>query len=87
MTLLISILLIHAVIWIFVYNAVKNPMSTSERGRLSEEKSSLEYICNQITKLADGKFVRFGVERLRVMYFKDVYTFTNQEFEEFLKNG
>lgn len=73
--------------FILVYNATKNPMSTSERGRLSEEKSSLEYICNQITKLADDKFVRFGMERLRVMYFKDVYTFTNQEFEEFLRNG
>lgn len=79
--------------FILVYNAAKNPMSTTEHCTVSGESrmvtndNSLDYICRYITKLSKGSFVRFGLERLRVMYFKDVYTFTNNEFEDFLKNG
>lgn len=76
--------------FILVYNATKNPMSTDERQILSENyglkpgNGSLEYICRQLTKLSNKNFVRFGVERLRVMFFKDVYTLTKKEFEDFL---
>lgn len=72
--------------FILVYNAVKNPMSTTEQRSL-EENGSLEYICNQVKKLANGRFVRFGMELMSVIYFKNVYTFTKVEFDDFLKNG
>lgn len=78
--------------FILVYNAAKNPMTTDERQMISEDyglepgNGSLEYICLQLTKLSKKRFVRFGLELLQTMYFKDVYTFTKKEFEDFLKN-
>lgn len=76
--------------FILVYNAAKNPMTTDERQMISEDyglepgNGSLEYICRQLTKLSNKKFVRFGLELLQTMYFKDVYTFTKKEFEVYL---
>ena len=67
--------------YVLVYNEERN---SSVKGK-KQEDSSKAVICKLIHKKADKKFVRFGLERFEKMYFKEVFTYTESEFEnEFL---
>lgn len=76
--------------FILVYNADKNPMTTYEESVIRKEyglsgtSGSLEYICKQLFNLSKREFIRFNMEPLRGMYFKEVHTFTSDQFREFL---
>ena len=77
--------------FILVYNAVRNPMTPNEESLaheacgLQKPSGSLEYICQQISRLSKQEFVRFNMKPLRGMYFKEVHTFTIDQFHEFLQ--
>lgn len=47
----------------------------------NEEKNSKAEIAQHITRKANLPFVRFGLERFANVYFKDVLTYTKNEFE------
>lgn len=67
--------------YVLVYNEERN---SSVKGK-KQEDSSKAVISKLIHKKADKKFVRFGLERFEKMYFKEVFTYTESEFEnEFL---
>lgn len=66
--------------FILVYNEQKNlskHLSTSP---------SFENIAQNIGKLAKERKIRFGLEQLKRMYFRDVMTLTEKEFSQYL-NG
>lgn len=77
--------------FILVYNAIRNPMTPQEESMakdacgLQKPGGSLEYICQQISRLSKREFVRFNMEPLRGMYFKEVHTFTIDQFQKYLQ--
>ena len=72
------------VYFLLVYNEEKN--SGLERYK-KQEVSSKAAISKLIHNKAKKKFVRFGLEQFEKLYFKEVFTYTESEFEEkFLLN-
>lgn len=72
------------VYFVLVYNEEKN--SGLEGGK-NQEDSSKAIISKLIHNKANKKFVRFGLEQFEKLYFKEVFTYTESEFEEkFLLN-
>lgn len=47
----------------------------------NEEKNSKNFIANHICQKADTHFIEKGLERFKGYCFKDVYTYTKEEFE------
>ncbi|MBD5524271.1 MAG: hypothetical protein HDR04_07610 [Lachnospiraceae bacterium] len=70
--------------FILVYNEGKNPNgeNTTNDGESSKIKIGKYFYAK-----AKKKYVRFGLERFEKIYFRDVYTYTEKEFEDdFLAN-
>ena len=65
--------------FILVYNESKN---RREACRTEKEESSKAIISKKIHKKAKKKFVRFGLDRFEKLYFKEVFTYTESEFED-----
>ena len=62
--------------FILVYNEGKNPL---EEGKQENPRVA---IGKYFSAKANKKFIRFDLEKFRTLYFKDVDTFTEKEFEE-----
>lgn len=58
--------------FILIYNESKNSSSRTDIGK-------------HLSKKAGKEFGMFGLERYISLYFKDVHTYTESEFEEFLR--
>ena len=65
--------------FILVYNENKNKR---EACKTEQEESSKAIISKKIHKKAKKKFVRFGLDRFEKLYFKEVFTYTESEFED-----
>ena len=57
--------------FILVYNERKN--------------NSKKNITNSIMKKAKKEMILFGLQRFETLYFKDVHTYTKQEFKQYIK--
>lgn len=64
--------------FILVYNENKNKR---EACKTEQEESSKAIISKKIHKKAKKKFIRFGLDRFEKLYFKEVFTYTESEFE------
>lgn len=64
--------------FILVYNESKNPNE-------AQENSSRVSIGKYFSGKAGRHFIRFDLEKFQKIYFKGVYTYTENEFEEFLE--
>lgn len=70
--------------FILVYNSNKNPMPDSvEKEHVQESHSRVE-IAKYFSGKAKREFVRFDLEKLKSLYFKEVHTFTEREFEDYI---
>ncbi len=71
--------------FILVYNESKNlSEETKELDKIDQESSKTK-IAKHFTKKAKKKFIRFDLGKFEGLYFKEVFTFTEKEFEkEFL---
>lgn len=65
--------------FILVYNESKNPY---ENGETAKEDSAKVRIGKYFAAKANKKYVRFDLERFKKIYFSDVFTFTEKEFEK-----
>lgn len=65
--------------FILVYNENKNKR---EACKTEQEESSKAIISKKIHKKAKKKFIRFGLDRFEKLYFKEVFTYTESEFED-----
>ena len=64
--------------FILVYNESKN---CSEEREVTQEDSPKAMISKRIHSKAKKKFVRFGLDKFEKIYFKEVFTYTESEFE------
>lgn len=60
-----------SVVFILVYNENKN-----------KNKSGI--VVNPVMKLANEEIILFGMEKFKNLYFKEVHTYTESQFEDFL---
>lgn len=65
--------------FILVYNEGKN---SCESDRVGQQDSSKAIISKYVHNKAKKKFVRFGLDRFEKIYFKEVFTYTEYEFEK-----
>ena len=71
--------------FVLVYNENKNPAPNQLTGRVVQAPTkSLLTIAQCLAKLGEEDFVRFGMERFKGLYFKNVHTYTQEEFEKFI---
>ena len=64
--------------FILVYNESKNPYKTDE---VSMEDSPKARIGKYFISKANKRYIRFDLERFKKIYFRDVFTYTETEFE------
>lgn len=67
------------VYFMLVYNENKNSCLEGEK---KQEDSSKATISKLIHNKANKKFVRFGLAQFEKLYFREVFTYTESEFEE-----
>lgn len=65
----------HAV-FILVYNGLKNM-----------EGHHRNYIAQSVMRSANEELIRFDLERFRHLYFREVHTYTENQFERFLEDN
>lgn len=65
--------------FVLVYNEGKN---LNIANNVKQEDSSKAVISKFVHKKANKKFVRFGLERFEKLYFKEVFTYTESEFQD-----
>ncbi len=63
----------NSAIFILVYNEAKN-------------KNKSDPVVNPVMKLANQEKISFGMDRFKNLFFKEVHTYTEAQFEEFLQN-
>ena len=63
--------------FILVYNEAKNPDDPNSR-----QKSSKAEIADRISQKGKTRHIRFNLERFQNLYFRNVYTYTEREFQE-----
>lgn len=72
-------------VFILVYNANKNPITTQEiKQKDIEEIPSSQYIKQYIFKKSGKEFIRYGLEEFK-KYFNEVHTYCQEDFEEYIK--
>ena len=69
--------------FILVYNEEKNPMPHQRKEYASPSCISIGKILHEKAK---EEFVRFDLERNKGLYFRDVHTYTKEEFQKFIDN-
>jgi len=73
--------------YILVYNEKKNPLTQAERDELQVSPSRTKIAKYFVGTKGQGNFIRFDLQRFEKLYFKNVFTVTQQEFEDdFVKN-
>ena len=71
--------------FILVYNSEKNISHEDIDEDEVQESVSKNKIVDHISKKAKKEIVRFKLEPYKGLYFKDVHTYSNERFEEYLK--
>lgn len=66
--------------FILVYNETKNP--NTDETIMNQDKNSRVEIGKYFSKKAKKHFIRFDLEKFQKIYFHEVYTYTEKEFEE-----
>lgn len=67
----------QTLVFILVYNENKNP----DKNDGFQVSPSRAYIANVFSQKGTEKFIRFNLQRFERLYFKEVWTVTEQEFE------
>lgn len=66
--------------FMLVYNESKNP---SQKEGTDKEDSAKARIGKYFTSKANQRYIRFDLGKFKKLYFRDVFTYTEKEFEEF----
>lgn len=70
--------------FILVYNESKNPNKSNE---INHGDSAKATISKYFYAKAHKKYVRFDLERFKTLYFRDVFTYTESEFNDIFLAG
>lgn len=72
--------------FVLVYNINKNPIPNQlARERVQESQSRVD-IAKYFTAKAQKEFIRFDLEKFKTLYFKEVHTYSEDEFKEYLEH-
>lgn len=71
--------------FIVVYNQQKNPLPNQMKKQKIQESVSREEIGKFFSQKANQEFILFDLEKYKGMYFRDVHTYSKQEFEKYLE--
>ena len=72
-------------VFILVYNANKNPITTQEiKQKGIQESPSRDSLIKYSLKIGGKEFIRYGLEKFE-KYFNKVHTYCQEEFEEYIK--
>lgn len=70
---------------IVVYNLEKNPLPNQiEKGRFQESPSRI-VIGNYFAEKAQKEYILFDLQRYERLYFREVHTYSKEEFREYLR--
>lgn len=72
--------------FILVYNIQKNPLPNQLKKFSTQEAPSRDFIARHFMNLAQQEYIRFDLERFNKLYFNQVHTYSNKEFDNYLKN-
>lgn len=70
--------------FVVVYNAEKNPLSSQEKKRRLQETPSRVSIATCLMKKAGEEFIRFDLERYKTLYYRNIHTYTKDNFDRYL---
>lgn len=70
--------------YILVYNEKANPETITEREKHVQNSPSFDLIARTVSKFGKVEYIRYGVDIFKNYCYKDVHTYTETEFEEFL---
>ena len=62
------------IIFILVYNQSKNPLDSRQK------------INQHFSSKAGAEVIRFDLEKYQTLFFKEVHTYTEEEFEKYIEN-
>ena len=71
--------------YILVYNETENPGVIADEKKHVQSSTSFDAFAKSMGNLANVEYVAFGINIFKKYCFKDVHTFTQNEFEDFLK--
>lgn len=72
-------------VFILVYNANKNPITTQEiKQKGIQESPSRDSLIKYSLKIGGKEFIRYGLEKFE-KYFNEVHTYCQEDFEEYIK--
>ena len=66
--------------YVLVYD--KNKKHRSRHYKPSHENESQKYIQDQVSRKGNTELIRFDLEKYKKLYFKNVHTYTFEEFED-----
>lgn len=71
---------------VVVYNLERNPFPRKkQKGELQETPSRVA-IADYVMEKAQEEFIRFDLERYKRIYFRDVHTYSKEQFDEYWEN-
>lgn len=71
--------------YILVYNEKTNPETIEEKEKYVQNSPSFDNIAKAIRGFGKEEYIGFGIDIFKNYCFKDVHTYTEAEFEKFLK--
>ena len=68
--------------YILVYNQTKNPLEASSTKTKVSDSESRDAIAKKLSSLGHTEYVKFGLDIFKNYCFREVYSYTIQEFEK-----
>lgn len=72
--------------FILVYNETRNPLPNQYTKGVVQPSESCRFISKRLAQLGKSEFVLYGLEVFKGLYFRDVHTYSQEEFEEYALN-
>lgn len=70
--------------YILVYNESKNPLPNQLTRDVEQDSPSKRFIAKHLAQKGKQEFILYDLERFKQLYFREVHTYTQHEFETFL---
>ena len=67
--------------YVLVYNENKNSEEPKKPKQNVQESESRDNISKMLSEKGGGHFIKFGLEKFQRYCFRNVYTYTEKEFE------
>ena len=68
--------------YILVYNQTKNPLEPGSAKTKVSDSESRDAIAKKLSRLGHTEYVKFGLDIFKNYCFREVYSYTIQEFEK-----